>query len=66
MFRGEIITTAREAYKALVTTAHCHVEIEPLDEGLQNEMKNVYRSLKKTGGIYYEILVNRHYADMFE
>lgn len=66
MFQGEIITTAREAYKALVTTAHCHVEIEPLDEGLQNEMKNVYRSLKKTGGIYYEILVNRHYADMFE
>lgn len=66
MFQGEMIDTARDAYEALVTTAHCHVEIEQLNEEVQQEMKNVYRSLKKTGGIYYEILAHRHYADMFE
>lgn len=66
MFQGETISTAREAYESLVTTAHCHIEIKELDEDVQNEMKNVYRSLKKTGGIYYEILAHRHYADMFE
>lgn len=65
-FQGKTISTAREAYEVLITTAHCQVEIQQLDADLRKDMQNVYRSLKKTGGTYYEILAHRHYADMFE
>lgn len=65
-FRGRTITTARAAYTALVNTAHCAYEIEHLDAHTRQEMKNVYRSLKKTGGVYYGLLDQRNYAEMLE
>lgn len=65
-FQGETLNNAKEAHQALVKTAHCHVEIEELDTETQNEIKIVYQALKKNGGIYYELLHNRGYADNFE
>ncbi len=65
-FQGETLYTAREAYETLVNTAHCSYEIEQLDERMQDELKQVYVSLKKNGGVYYGLLYQRQYAEMFE
>lgn len=65
-FQGKVLHNAKEAHVALISTAHCHVEIAELDLETQNEIKKVYQALKKNGGVYYELLHNRDYADNFE
>ncbi len=65
-FQGELLMNAREAYIALVNTAHCMVEIEQLDEHTKQELKTVYQALKKNGGVYYGLLYHRAYAEAFE
>lgn len=65
-FQDITIHNSKEAHAALVNTAHCHVEIEKLDIETQIEIKKVYQALKKNGGVYYELLKNRSYADNFE
>jgi len=66
MFQGKRIMSAREAYEALTNAAHCYIEVEALDEDVRLEMNNVYQSLKKTGGVYYELICRRQYAKIFE
>lgn len=65
-FQGKTLQNAKEAHEALINTAHCHVEIAELDIETQNEIKKVYQALQKHGGVYYELLHNRGYADNFE
>lgn len=65
-FQGVTLYNAKEAHEALISTAHCHVEIDRLDEETQNEIRKLYHALKKNGGVYYELLQNRGYNDNFE
>lgn len=65
-FQGVTLYNAKEAHEALIYTAHCHVEIDKLDEKTQNEIRKLYHALKKNGGVYYELLQNRGYNDNFE
>lgn len=61
IFQGKTITSEKEAYQALTTFAHCHVELEKFSTQEQDEAKEVYTAMEKNGGAYYELLKNRGY-----
>lgn len=65
-FQGRKLTNAKEAYEALVNIAHCSIELEDLDDELLQEMKKVYMAIKHNDGVYYDLLLQKGYADNFE
>lgn len=66
VFQGNTLTTAREAYEALVFHAHCYVEVQALQPAQQEELKQLYLALKDNGGVYYDLLKQRQFALVFE
>ena len=64
-FQGRKLTNAKEAYEALVNIAHCSIELEDLDDELLQEMKKVYMAIKYNDGVYYDLLLQKGYADNF-
>lgn len=65
-FQGRKLTNAKEAYEALINIAHCSIELEEIDDDLLKEMKKVYMAIKHNDGVYYELLLQKGYADNFE
>lgn len=65
-FQGKKLTNAKEAYEALVNTAHCSIELNDLDQELLDEIKKVYIAIKHNDGVYYELLLQKGYADNFD
>lgn len=65
-FQGRKLTNAKEAYEALINIAHCSIELEEIDDDLFKEMKKVYMAIKHNDGVYYELLLQKGYADNFE
>jgi hypothetical protein len=50
----------------LINIAHCSIELEEIDDDLLKEMKKVYMAIKHNDGVYYELLLQKGYADNFE
>lgn len=65
-YQGTLITTPREAYKALITWADCEVEMRDKTKEELKEANKLYQSLMQFGEGYAQLLERRNWDIAFE